>query len=454
MVLKVNSFLIFICSLIGSFISNAILLAEESALDQVTKNTIVVISPHNSVIQNEFTLGFKEWYKRLFNQDVHIDWRNTGGSSESLKFVLSEFVRTPNSIGIDCFFGGGYEPYLILKNAGLLQRVELPKALLQHIPDSIGGINIYDPDLHWFGAALSCFGILQNKKIIQINGLPEVFAWHDLTSPGLYGWVGAADPRKSGTMTVIFESILQLYGWNDGWKILAIISANVRNFDRVAAATAKDVFYGEIAYGITIDFYALTQINAAGKTNLFFALPKNAAVPIPDGIAMLKGAPNPAVTSRFIEFVLSESGQKLWFLPPGQSGGPKKYFLSRLTVQSDLYEKFKDIISIDNPYKNFNPDLVYDVKKAQVRRDIINAIAGAILVDTHDELKKAWKTAIENNKTRVFISNFPTIPITEDEAIITSQGAWNDPAFRANKKIEWIMWAKKTYSYLKAICSN
>jgi hypothetical protein len=41
-------------------------------------------------------------------------------------------------------------------------------------------------------------------------------AWGELTDPKLYNWVGAGDPRNSGTMNVMFEAFLQYYRWDKG----------------------------------------------------------------------------------------------------------------------------------------------------------------------------------------------------------------------------------------------
>src|SRR5439155_1155366 len=122
---------------------------------------------------------------------------------------------------------------------------------------------------------------------------------------------------NSGTMINMFEAFLQARGWDRGWQLLTEIAGNTRKVDRISSTTAKDVTLGETAYAFAIDFYALTQIAVAGRSNMTFALPQDFTAISPDGIAILKGAPNRAVAQRFIDFVLSEEGQKLWFLQRG-----------------------------------------------------------------------------------------------------------------------------------------
>ena len=201
------------------------------------------------------------------------------------------------------------------------------------IPQSFNGIEVYDAGHAWYGAALSSFGILQNKLVQQRMELPFVTRWEQLAQPELRGWVGVGDPRNSGTMINMFEAFLQAYGWERGWHLLTEIAGNARKFDRISSTTAKDVTLGETAYAFAIDFYAFAQIAVAGRSNMTFALPRDFTAISPDGIAILKGAPNPAVAQHFIDFILSEDGQKLWFLPRGCSEGPQKYSIERMPVR-------------------------------------------------------------------------------------------------------------------------
>ena len=127
-------------------------------------------------------------------------------------------------------YGGGVDPFRALAKAGLLQRYDPPADILQQIPAQLNGMEIYDPDHFWFGAALSGFGIITNEKARQAVGLPQVHAWADLADPRLSGWISACDPRSSGSAMQIYEIMLQTYGWEKGWAVLLEMSGNVRNF--------------------------------------------------------------------------------------------------------------------------------------------------------------------------------------------------------------------------------
>jgi ABC-type Fe3+ transport system substrate-binding protein len=208
---------------------------------------VIVITPHVDAIRNEFGRGFAEWHAKHFNGPAVVEWRNVGGTADSVRFIQSEFSKKPEGIGIDCLFGGGMEPYLLLDDKKLLQAYRPPAEIVDSIPQSVLGMDAYDPEFTWFGAAFSSFGILQNKRVQGVLGLPLAHAWQDLTNPALMGWIGAGDPRNSGTMNVMFEAFLQYFGWEEGWRVLTQIAGNTRKFDRVSSSTAKDVTLGETA---------------------------------------------------------------------------------------------------------------------------------------------------------------------------------------------------------------
>jgi hypothetical protein len=284
----------------------------------------------------------------------------------------------------------------------------------------------------------------------RLAGLPLATNWSDLARPELFGWVGAGDPRNSGTMTVMFDSFLQYYGWERGWQIVTQLAGNVRKFDRVSSTTAKDVTLGETAYALALDYYGFTQVGVGGRTNLTFALPQDFTTVNPDGLAILKGAPNLVTAQRFIDFTLSEAGQKLWFLPRGQPGGAQRYGIERMSVRPDFYQRFKGVSNIEFSPFELKQNFRYSGKLARERRDILPALVGALLVDTQDELKNAWRAVIRRGATTNDLMTLGRVPLSEAETLRLAAQEWKDPAFRNSKKIQWQRWAQEKYAAIEA----
>lgn len=408
-----------------------------------------VITPHTEAIRTEFGRGFARWHQRHFGEPATVEWRDVGGTSDALKYVQSEFARKPDGIGLDCFFGGGLEPFLLLSDKKLTQPYRPPPEILEKIPQTLNGIELYDRGGAWYGAVLSSFGVLQNLRLQRMVGLPRVTRWADLTRPEFFGWVGAGDPRNSGTMNVMFESFLQFHGWERGWQVLAQIGGNVRRFDRISSSTAKDVTLGETACGFAIDFYGLTQVAAGGKTNLIFVLPQDFTAMNPDGLCILKGAPHLVTAQRFLDFVLSEDGQKLWFLQRSQPGGPEEFSIDRMSIRPDFYSRFRHLSNIEFSPFDLKAQFVYDSKLGRDRREIVAALVGALLVDTHTELQGAWRAVIRRGLNAADLQELGRVPLTEAEGLRLAATGWKDPALRNQKKIEWQQWALQKYRRLR-----
>ena len=131
---------------------------------------VVIISPHNEAIRNEFGAGFAKWHAAKFGEEAVVEWRDVGGTTDALRFVQSEFAKKPGGIGIDLFFGGGPEPYLLLADKGFAAAYQPPAEIMRGIPQNHSGVEIYDAKFKWFGAALSTFGILQNNRSSGSSG--------------------------------------------------------------------------------------------------------------------------------------------------------------------------------------------------------------------------------------------------------------------------------------------
>lgn len=398
---------------------------------------LVIVSPHWEGLRYEFARAFSTWHQELYGTPVEVDWRDLGGSSENVRFVISEFKQSPTGIGVDLFFGGGTDPFFEFVKRDLLQAYK--PAALAGIPAQVGGVPVYDSEYRWFGASLSSFGILYNQRVLDAEHLPVLRTWRELAEQAPLGRIGCGDPRNSGTMHLMFEMILQRYGWDGGWRLLTLLSAKTRDFDRAASTSAKDCTTGNTAYTMAIDFYALTQIAYAGKTNLGFILPADCVTLSPDGVAILRGAPHRQLAEQFLEFTLGEPGQRLQMVPRGQPGGAQRFSIERMCVRPELYDQLRDVTLVPiNPFAQ-PVTFKYDARKAGARWDLVNGLIGSTLIDLHAELAAAFQRTGR-------VPSQP--PLTEADALKLAAGEWKDPHYRQRKLIDWQRWAQQQYESL------
>lgn len=391
-----------------------------------SSKVLTIISPNSNQIQNEFETAFK-----AKNPGVSIRWIDKGATVEDLRFVQSQFKSKPEGIGIDCFFGGGGETFTELEGQGSLQ--PLPETY--GVPPELNGVPLVGKDRKWVAAALSDFGILYNKVLFARDKLPLPKSWADLGDARLRNRVALADPRHSGSAHAVFEIILQTAGWDAGWKILNRMAANAREFSRSASDLPQSVARGDTVASTAINFYALAAIDSAGKDKLGYISPVGGVVQTPDPIGILKGAPNPELARKWVSFVMSPEGQKLWMLPKGAPGGPKAASLFRQAALPSLYKPIpKNSLVQSDPYasKNSRP---YDSAKAAVRRLALDALLGAVLIDDLDAVKAS---ADQPGK-------LDWVPVSEDQ-LAKDAAQWEDKVFQTTKTSEWSSAARAHYA--------
>jgi len=398
---------------------------------------LVLVSPHWEGVRTEFGRAFSEWTMEKHGYRTELEWLDIGGTSDAIRYVKSEFVRSPSGIGVDLFFGGGVDPFMQLSDAGLLARIELPAQVLAPIPRTFCGIDVYAEDGRWFGTALAGFGIIYNRKVLDILKLPEPKVWSDLADPRYLTWIGSGDPRSSGSVHMAYEIILQAYGWDQGWANVVRMGGNTRNFSRAGSDTPKDTALGEVACGLAIDVYAWRQIAEVGGDRMGFCLPEGLTIINPDGIAVLKGAPHRDLATAFVAFVLGEPGQRLWVLKKGAPGGPKDFELDRMSVIPAFARQFGESAAVPfDPY-TWKSGFTYDSGKGSLRWSALNDLLGAAIIDTHRELTQAWRAVSHLPSTDVRVRQLTAPPVAEEELLRLASERWTDPEFRARVRTQW-----------------
>lgn len=406
---------------------------------------LVIISPHWEGIRREFGLAFSAWTQKNLGYKTDVEWLDVGGTSDAVRYVRSEFRRAPRGINADLFFGGGIDPYLQFKKEGLLEPAGIAPAVIDRIPPTFSGIELYDRDRQWFGACLSGFGIIHNKKVLEILKLTAPRDWADLASPRYFSWVGSGDPRSSGSVHMAYEIILQAYGWEKGWPIILRMAGNIRNFSRAASDVPKDTALGEIACGLAIDVYAWRQVSEAGSERIGFILPEGLTVINPDGIAILKGAPHAELAAKFIEFTLSDAGQRLWVLRKGAPGGPREYELGRMPVIPGFANAFGREVAVPFDPFGWKGGFIYDTKKGSQRWTLINDLIGSVLIDNHRELAAAWDKVRSLTPEDPLIRELTRPPLSETEGMRLAEREWNQSEQRAKIRALWSAEARSRY---------
>jgi hypothetical protein len=383
---------------------------------------VIIITPHNEQIRHEFGEAFRRWHEASFGSPVDVIWSNPGGTSDIRRMLEAQYAAALESGAepggnADLVFGGGsYEHNLFKRGVRRSGRdgtdewvsisapVEFEQSWLdeRYGENRIGDGLLYDPDRHWFGLALSGFGLVYNRHLLRELPAPDPDAWEDLCSPRLRGRVAMVNPAQSGSIKTTFETILQQLGWVEGWRVLRRAAANARYFSASSAKVPIDVSLGDASIGICIDFYGRFQSQAiessGGGDRVGYVDPPGQTSIDADPISMLRGAPHPETARRFIEFCLTESAQALWQFPaaePQPGGlGPSRFELRRMPILRAMYmHHFDRFIDQVNPFGLAQPVQHPD----RNFRAFISELFAGTAMDVHDELIAAWSAIVEHH---------------------------------------------------------
>jgi iron(III) transport system substrate-binding protein len=384
---------------------------------------LIIITPHNEQIRYEFARRFDDWHFKRFGQRVNVLYNVPGGTAEIRKMLESQAIAAldsgkPLGGNADLVFGGGSFEFGRLKKgvrfASAGQSRDEPITSPVDFTDEwlaktyggtrIGDDPLFDKDKFWFGAAISSFGIIFNRDSLRTLGVEDPLHWADLCNPRLLSNVALVNPNQSGSITTAFEAILKRSGWSRGWQILRRAGANARYFSASSLKAPIDVSQGQAAMGVCIDYYGRFQSQALKEAGdperIGYIDPPDGSVFDVDPIAMLRNPPHPEVAKRFIEFVLSEDGQALWQFSrqamvagDPELRGPDRFELRRLPAVRSMYAKYIDhFVDRVNPFELARPIENNDPNY----RDFIAPMFAAMVMDSHQQLKRAWRAIVEH----------------------------------------------------------
>lgn len=411
---------------------------------------------------------------------VEID--DSPGDDTPAEAARRAFLASDVSCGLDVFFGGGSFEFIRQSAAGRLVRAAVVDEHPEWFGDSIipiawNGEPYSDPEGRWIGAVLASFGIIHNSDAYERLGIESApNQWADLADDRLRGELALADPTKSGSINKAFEMVVQQAmqdrygelmaegvseeeadfrapreGWMNGFKLLQNLGANARYFTDSSQKPAIDVFQGDSAAGMCIDFYGRYQAEAVtrreGKPRVAYLTPPGGSVFSVDPIGRLRGSPNREVADAFITYVLSPEGQKVWNYRVGTPGGPEMFALRRLPIRRDAYTPESRQYMSDPDVVPYAPenDFFYRADWSGHLFRELAFVMRVVCLDTHHELSKAWKTILDAGRPPEAVAILQDLSAVDYEVADTEIKA----ALRSPDPLAEIRLAKKLSNHFR-----
>ncbi|MGU3401592.1 ABC transporter substrate-binding protein [Brucellaceae bacterium D45D] len=257
--------------------------------------------------------------------DIKVEWMRNG-TSQLMNILRAEIEA------------GQIKPDLLLVadtiNLGSLKKEGLLLAYPQ-APVASFDEGTYDKDKTFFGTKLLTTAIAYNSK----NAEP-VKSWADLLKPENDGQIAVPSPLYSGAALNHLHAVTnnEAIGWNF-YEGLAKLNIAPEGGNGPAL---KAVAGGMVKYGIIADADIIRAKAKGSPVDIVF--PSEGVSFITEPVAIMKSSRNPEAAKKFVDFLLSQDGQKLVLeqgnLPldpslPVPQGFPKRSEIKLIPMDAD-----------------------------------------------------------------------------------------------------------------------
>jgi iron(III) transport system substrate-binding protein len=262
------------------------------------------------------------------------------GTSDILTKLAAEFAA-----------GSPQPDVLLIADAVSMELLKKDDHLQAYPEAKLDGIDpaSYDKDKTYFGSKLITTGIAYNTQAAE---KPE--HWADLAKPEYKDGLVMPSPLYSGAAAYMLSGFVS--DSNYGWDFYQKLKDNNTIAVRGNGAVLKSVASGEKPYGVLVDFMAM---NAKKKGSpVEFVFPSEGVPAVTEPVAIMKTAKNMDDAKHFVDFILSDEGQKLalsmGYLPAKASVGRPDWMPEGVNVKVMPFDTKAIVERTDADKKKFS----------------------------------------------------------------------------------------------------
>lgn len=156
----------------------------------------------------------------------------------------------------------------------------------------------------WTPYTTVIYVLMVNTKMVKDADIPA-----DLTSLSDAKWKGKVASSRadnSGSAVQQMTTVLTAFG-DKGWEAYETLAKNFVFADS-SAATPRFVADGETPLGLVLEDNALDYVQGGAPVKIAYL--KDGTTTSPDGVALIKGGPNPGPAKKFIDWAVSKTTQQ------------------------------------------------------------------------------------------------------------------------------------------------
>jgi iron(III) transport system substrate-binding protein len=300
---------------------------------------------------NAYSIWPENWARPMFEEFE----KATGIKVNFVRFssgeALARVIAEKNNPRVDVLFGGPVETHAAGIKEGIFEPYKPPA--FARLP-----ARFKHPDGQWVAVADDPLVFMSNRKFLKEHGLKPPASWEDLLDPAYKNMLQMADARTSGTAVTRIFSILEVYGRDEtkAFDYMKKKRRNVQVYTKSGGGGTLAVGLGQAGAGI---FFIVDALDTKAKGyDVTISFPKEGIGTSAEAVALLKGAKNPALGKKLIDWATAPAMQSLYakytinFVPAHPD----------VAVEPGLAEVLKGakIFPIDDAYAGANRKRIVD----------------------------------------------------------------------------------------------
>ena len=280
-------------------------LEEQIPVTQAEEEQLILLMPTPSKYLDPYIDKFKNWYFNQTSKNITVEHVRKGGV-ESVSYIEGQ-AKQPYE---DIIASIGYKEIESLRIGGYLQphissnAPFIPEAVLE----SLVGKNL---EGYYTGFSLSAYGIMVNTDVLQSKGLANVTGYADLAfNTSYYGQIVMGSPILSRISHGNMEVMLSHFGWVQGWNASIHLASLVGEFTTTTGNANNLTAEGE--YAAVLTKYSYWYEYNAKNCSVEWIWPVEGTYIYILYTGILNGTKNEENAKLWVDWMLSEEGQRAW----------------------------------------------------------------------------------------------------------------------------------------------
>jgi iron(III) transport system substrate-binding protein len=264
-----------------------------------------ISAPAAAETLNAYSIWPENWARPMFEEFE----KATGIKVNFVRFssgeALARVIAEKNNPRVDVLFGGPVETHAAGIKEGIFEPYKPP------VFDRLAP-RFRHPDGQWVAIADDPLVFMSNNAFLKEHALKPPASWEDLLHPAYKNMLQMADARTSGTAVTRIFSVLEVHGRDEAkaFEYMKRLRPNVQIYTKSGGGGTLPVGLGQAGAGI---FFIVDALDTKAKGyDVSVSFPREGIGTAAEAVALIKGAKNPGLGKKLIDWAASPAMQSLF----------------------------------------------------------------------------------------------------------------------------------------------